>query len=128
MTELTGKVGFASPVSEKILLRRTVIRAELIAIAALAVCLVVALTAVSIGVARAQAFDSFARHDRALLSHNNRRRGELCQFRIRKRPIARKFADTGRLFVPTGRPDRYAAKGRKLTRLLDTEFKVQGGM
>jgi hypothetical protein len=65
MIELTGKVGFASPVSEKILLRRTILRVELIASAALAVCLIVALTAVSIGMARAQAFDGFARHDRA---------------------------------------------------------------
>ena len=46
-----------------------------------------------------QTIDALARYDCALLSHNNRRGGELSQFRIRKRPIGRKFADAGRLLV-----------------------------
>ncbi len=63
MTELTGKVGFASPVSEKRLTRRRTLGVELIATVALAVCLIIAVTAVSIGVARAQAFANISRHD-----------------------------------------------------------------
>jgi len=54
MTELTGKVGFASPIAHKSFAsRRRGI--ELFATVALAVSLVVAATAVSIGMARAQA-------------------------------------------------------------------------
>jgi hypothetical protein len=54
MTELTGKVGFASPIAHKSFAsRRRGI--ELFATIALAVSLVVAATAVSIGMARAQA-------------------------------------------------------------------------
>ena len=54
MTELTGKVGFASPIARKSFAsRRRGI--ELFATVALAVSLVVAATAVSIGMARAQA-------------------------------------------------------------------------
>ena len=56
MTELTGKVGFASPVSERRLSRRRILGVELIAAVALTVCLIIAVTAVSIGMARAQAF------------------------------------------------------------------------
>jgi hypothetical protein len=55
MTALTGMVGFASPVSEKTLSRRRRLGIELIATLALAVSLIVAATAVSIGMARAQA-------------------------------------------------------------------------
>jgi hypothetical protein len=55
MTELTGKVGFASPISEKALSRKRTLGVELIATLALAVCLIIAATAVSIGMARAQA-------------------------------------------------------------------------
>ena len=55
MTELAGKVGFASPISEKIFSKRQRIGVELFATVALAVSLVVAATAVSIGMARAQA-------------------------------------------------------------------------
>jgi hypothetical protein len=55
MTELTGMVGFASPVSEKTSSRRRRLGIELIATLALAVSLIVAATAVSIGMARAQA-------------------------------------------------------------------------
>jgi hypothetical protein len=54
MTELTGKVGFASPISEKVLSRKRTLGLELIATVALAVSLIVAATAVSFGVARAQ--------------------------------------------------------------------------
>jgi hypothetical protein len=56
MIELTGKVGFASPIAEKSLSRRRSRGVELIATLALAVSLIVAATAVSIGMARAQAF------------------------------------------------------------------------
>jgi hypothetical protein len=54
MTALTGKVGFASPTADKIFSsrRRGV---ELFATVALAISLVIAATAVSIGMARAQA-------------------------------------------------------------------------
>ena len=65
MTELTGKVGFASPVSDRRLSRRRILGIELIAAVALTVCLIIAVTAVSIGMARAQAFDNIARHDHA---------------------------------------------------------------
>jgi hypothetical protein len=54
MPALTGKVGFASPVSEKVLSRKSTLGVELIATLALAVCLIIAATAVSFGVARAQ--------------------------------------------------------------------------
>jgi hypothetical protein len=55
MTELTGKVGFASPVIEKKISKRRA-GIELLATLALTVSLIVAATAVSIGMARAQAF------------------------------------------------------------------------
>jgi hypothetical protein len=54
MTTLTGKVGFASPISEKALLKKRSLGVELIATLALAVSLIIAATAVSFGVARAQ--------------------------------------------------------------------------
>jgi hypothetical protein len=54
MAELTGKVGFASPISEKVLSRKQTLGIELIATLVLAVSLIVAAAAVSIGVARAQ--------------------------------------------------------------------------
>jgi len=63
MTELTGKVGFASPVSETRLLRRRILGVEMIAAVALAVCLIIAVTAVSIGMARAQTLATIDRHD-----------------------------------------------------------------
>lgn len=53
MTTLPGKVGFASPVSEKKFSKRRA-GVELLATGALAVGLVVAVTAVSIGMAHAQ--------------------------------------------------------------------------
>ncbi len=54
MTELTGMVGFASPVKDKIFAKRRRAGVELLATIALADSLAVAATAVSIGVARAQ--------------------------------------------------------------------------
>jgi hypothetical protein len=54
MTELTGKVGFASPISEEVSSRKNTLGIELLATLALAVCLIIAATAVSIGMARAQ--------------------------------------------------------------------------
>src|SRR5580658_2582514 len=54
MTELTGKVGFASPISENALSKKRTLGVELIATLALAVSLIIAATAVSFGVARAQ--------------------------------------------------------------------------
>jgi hypothetical protein len=54
MTELTGQAGFGSPIAEKTFSKRRRAGVELIATVALAVSLVVAATAVSIGMARAQ--------------------------------------------------------------------------
>jgi hypothetical protein len=54
MTELTGMVGF-TPISENAFSKRRRIGVELFATVALAVSLVIAATAVSIGMARAQA-------------------------------------------------------------------------
>jgi hypothetical protein len=54
MIELTGKVGFASPISENALSKKRTLGVELIATLALAVSLIIAATAVSFGVARAQ--------------------------------------------------------------------------
>jgi hypothetical protein len=56
MTELTGKVGFASPSVEQNFSTRRTAGIELMATVALAVSLVVAATAVSINVARARSF------------------------------------------------------------------------
>jgi hypothetical protein len=55
MTELTGKVGFASPIAEQAFSKRRNAGVELIATVALAISLVIAATAVSIGMARAHA-------------------------------------------------------------------------
>jgi hypothetical protein len=54
MTELTGKVGFASPISKTVLSKKRILGVELAATLALAVSLIIAATAVSFGVARAQ--------------------------------------------------------------------------
>jgi hypothetical protein len=54
MTELTGMVGFASPITEQKFSRRRNLGVELLATVALAISLVIAATAVSIGMARAQ--------------------------------------------------------------------------
>jgi len=55
MTELAGMVGFTSPIGEKTIAKRRRLGVELCATLALAVSLLVAATAVSIGMARAQA-------------------------------------------------------------------------
>jgi hypothetical protein len=54
MTELTGKVGFASPQRDKKICERRAAAIELFATLSLAVSLVIAATAVSIGMAHAQ--------------------------------------------------------------------------
>jgi hypothetical protein len=54
MSELNGKVGFASPAASSKFMRRRYAGVELIATVALAVSLVIAATAVSIGATRAQ--------------------------------------------------------------------------
>jgi hypothetical protein len=54
MTELTGMVGFVSPAKDKTFAKRRRLGVELFATVALAVSLVIAATAVSIGMARAQ--------------------------------------------------------------------------
>jgi Na+/glutamate symporter len=55
MTELTGMAGFTSSITEKTFAKRRRAGVELFATLALAVSLLVAATAVSIGMARAQA-------------------------------------------------------------------------
>ena len=55
MTELTVPVGFVSPISQKTFAKRRRAGVELAATLALAISLMVAATAVSIGMARAQA-------------------------------------------------------------------------
>jgi len=61
MTELTGTVGFASPVKHKTFAKRRRLGVELFATVALAASLVIAATAVSIGMARAQCGASLVR-------------------------------------------------------------------
>ena len=65
MTELTGKVGFASPNSEKKVCKRRAAAIELLATLSLAVSLVIAATAVSISMARAQTLGAVS-HDMSL--------------------------------------------------------------
>ena len=55
MTELPGEIGFASPMTETTFSKRRRAGVELMATIALAISLVIAATAVSIGMARAQA-------------------------------------------------------------------------
>jgi len=55
MAELTGMVGFGTPKTEKTFAKRRRLGVELFATLALALSLIVAATAVSIGMARAQA-------------------------------------------------------------------------
>jgi len=68
MTKLTGTAGFGSPITEKTFARRRRAGVELVATLALAVSLIVAATAVSIGMARAQAIHAAGEHDRVPLS------------------------------------------------------------
>ena len=58
MTELNGKVGFASPAANDTFIRRCHASIELIATVALAISLVIAATAVSIGATQAQVLDA----------------------------------------------------------------------
>jgi hypothetical protein len=53
MAELTGIAGFATPVFAKRFSRRRNLGVQLIATVALVICLIIAVTAVSIGMARA---------------------------------------------------------------------------
>ena len=55
MTGLNGNVGFTSPTTDRRFSRQRNVAVELLATAVLAVSLIVAATAVSIGMARAQA-------------------------------------------------------------------------
>ena len=55
MTGLTGKIGFTSPISEKTFAKRQRAGVELFATVAVAISLVIAATAVSIGMASAHA-------------------------------------------------------------------------
>jgi hypothetical protein len=65
MTELTGKVGFASPSTEEKFSSRRSAGVELIATVALAISLAIAASAVSIGVARAQSLGAVTHSDNA---------------------------------------------------------------
>jgi hypothetical protein len=67
MTEFAGKVGFASPAAEKKFSKRRA-GIELLATLSLAVSLVIAATAVSIGMARAQTFGAVHHSDSAPLA------------------------------------------------------------
>jgi hypothetical protein len=62
MTELPGNVGFASPMTERELSSTRNVAVELLATVALAVSLVIAGTAVSIGMARAQVLHAAIGH------------------------------------------------------------------
>lgn len=64
----TGKAGFASPVNERIISKRGSAGVELVATLGLASAFIVAATAVSIDVARAQAFEAVARDSGAPLA------------------------------------------------------------
>jgi len=66
--DLTDGVGFVSPSVRTSAAKRRFARAELIATIALAVCLVVALTAVSIGMARADTLGIIAETDSGRLA------------------------------------------------------------
>ena len=67
MTEFAGSVGFASPASEKKVSRRRA-GIELFATLSLAASLIIAATAVSIGMAHAQAFGAGRHSDGAPLA------------------------------------------------------------
>ena len=54
MTEFAETIGFTSPVATRKISKRRHLGVELLATVALAVCLIIAATAVSIGMARAQ--------------------------------------------------------------------------
>jgi len=68
MSELHGKVGFASPDADSKFIKRRHAAIELVAAAALAVSLIVAVTAVSIGAARAQMLGAVAQNRDAFVA------------------------------------------------------------
>ena len=68
MTELTGMVGFSSHIAEKRRAKRHTLGLELIATVALVVSLIVAATAVSIGMARARTLGAIAQHHDASIA------------------------------------------------------------
>ena len=68
MSELHGKVGLASPDADRKFIKRRHAAIELVATAALAVSLIVAVTAVSIGAARAQMLGAVAQNSDAFVA------------------------------------------------------------
>ena len=68
MSEFHGKVGFASPAADSKCVKRRHVAIELIATVALAVSLIIAVTAVSIGAARAQVLGAVAHNKDASLA------------------------------------------------------------
>ena len=68
MSEFYGKVGFASPDADSKLVKRRHAAIELMATAALAVSLIIAVTAVSIGAARAQMLGAVAQNRDAFVA------------------------------------------------------------
>ena len=68
MSEFHGKVGFASPAVDSKSVKRRHAAIELMATIALAVCLIIAVTAVSIGAARAQVLGAVAHNKDASLA------------------------------------------------------------
>jgi hypothetical protein len=68
INDLTGQVGFATPITEKSVAKRRRLGVELFATLALAVSLMIAATAVSIGMARAQTFHGAGHYQTAPLS------------------------------------------------------------
>ena len=68
MSEFYGKVGFASPDADTKFVKRRHAAIELIATAALALSLIIAITAVSIGAARAQMLGAVAQNRDAFVA------------------------------------------------------------
>ena len=68
MDELTARVGFVSPTTEKTIAKRRHAGVQLIATVALAVSLIIAATAVSIGMARARTLGAIAQHHDASIA------------------------------------------------------------
>ena len=75
LTELTGTVGFGSPLTEKTFAKRRRDGVELVASLTLAVALVIAATAVSIGMARAQTIRAVLHQTAAMASISIRKSG-----------------------------------------------------
>jgi hypothetical protein len=68
MSDFYGKVGFASPAVDSKSVKRRHVAIELVATLALAVSLIIAVTAVSIGAARAQVLGAVAHNKDASLA------------------------------------------------------------